>query len=103
MLAEWGAAPIPAQVRREVPGASRQLPSSVLGTAGGGEFAVDPRDNQGVTAIDRVFQVELVLPPEVRSPYLGARVFVRFDHGFEPLGFQAYRAVRRLFLRQFDV
>ncbi|HVJ25862.1 MAG TPA: hypothetical protein VM756_18235 [Burkholderiales bacterium] len=103
MLAEWGAAPIPAQVRREVPGASRQLPSSVLGTAGGGEFAVDPRDNQGVTAIDRVFQVELVLPPEVRSPYLGARVFVRFNHGFEPLGVQAYRAVRRLFLRQFDV
>ncbi|HVJ10885.1 MAG TPA: HlyD family efflux transporter periplasmic adaptor subunit, partial [Burkholderiales bacterium] len=103
MLAEWGAAPIPAQVRREVPGASRQLPSSALGTAGGGEFAVDPRDNQGVTAIDRVFQVELVLPPEVRSPYLGARVFVRFNHGFEPLGVQAYRAVRRLFLRQFDV
>ena len=103
MLAEWGAAPVPAQVRREVPGASRQLPSPALGTLGGGEFAVDPRDNQGVTAIDRVFQVELVLPPEVRSPYLGARVFVRFNHGFEPLGVQAYRAVRRLFLRQFDV
>jgi putative peptide zinc metalloprotease protein len=103
MLAEWGAAPIPAQVRREVPGASRQLPSAALGTVGGGGFAVDPRDNQGVSAIERVFQVELVLPPEVRSPYLGARVFVRFNHGFEPLGVQAYRAVRRLFLRQFDV
>ena len=103
MLSEWGAAPIPAKIRREVPGASRQLPSPALGTLGGGEFAVDPRDNQGVTAIDRVFQVELLLPPEVRSEYLGARVFVRFNHGFEPLGFQAYRAVRRLFLRQFDV
>jgi putative peptide zinc metalloprotease protein len=44
-----------------------------------------------------------VLPPEVRAPRYGERVFVRFDHGFEPLGFQAYRAVRRLFLRQFDV
>jgi len=103
MLAEWGAAPIPAEIRREVPGASRQLPSPALGTMGGGKFAVDPRDNQGVTAIGRVFQVELSLPPDVRSSYLGARVFVRFNHGFEPLGVQAYRALRRLFLRQFNV
>jgi putative peptide zinc metalloprotease protein len=37
------------------------------------------------------------------SPYLGARVFVRFDHGYEPVGFQVYRATRQLFLRHFDV
>lgn len=103
MLAAWGADPVPAQVRREVPGGSRQLPSPALGSTGGGLFAVDPRDSQGVTALGRVFQVELGLPPEVRSSYLGARVFVRFDHGFEPLGFQVYRALRQLFLRQFDV
>jgi len=103
MLAEWGADPVPAQVSREVPGASRQLPSPALGAMGGGPFPVDPRDSQGVSTLDRVFQVELVLPPEVHSPYLGARVFVRFNHGFEPIGVQAYRAVRRLFLRQFDV
>jgi putative peptide zinc metalloprotease protein len=103
MLAEWGADAVPAQVSREVPGASRQLPSPALGAMGGGPFPVDPRDSQGVSTLDRVFQVELVLPPEVRSPYLGARVFVRFNHGFEPIGVQAYRAVRRLFLRQFDV
>jgi hypothetical protein len=30
-------------------------------------------------------------------------VFVRFDHGFEPVGFQLYRAFRRLLLRQFNV
>jgi putative peptide zinc metalloprotease protein len=103
MLAGWGADPVPAQIRREVPGASRQLPSPALGSAGGGVFAVDPGDNQGVTALGRVFQLELVLPPEVHSPYLGARVFVRFDHGFEPVGLQVYRALRQLFLRQFDV
>jgi putative peptide zinc metalloprotease protein len=103
MLAEWGAEPIPAQVRREVPGASRQLPSPALGSTGGGMFAIDPRDNQGVTALERVFQVELSLPPDVRWSYLGARVYVRFNHGFEPLGVQIYRAARRLFLRQFDV
>jgi putative peptide zinc metalloprotease protein len=50
-----------------------------------------------------VFQLELALPPEVREAYLGARVYVRFDHGFEPVGFQAWRALRQLLLRLFDV
>jgi putative peptide zinc metalloprotease protein len=103
MLAGWGASPLPAEIRREVPGASRQLPTAALGSAGGGLFAVDPRDNQGVTALARVFQLELGLPAEVRDPYLGARVYVRFDHGFEPAGLQIYRAMRQLLLRHFDV
>jgi putative peptide zinc metalloprotease protein len=103
MLASWGADPVPAQVRREVPGASRELPTAALGSTGGGPFAVDPRDRQGVTALGRVFQLELALPEEMRSSYLGARVFVRFDHGYEPVGFQVYRALRQLLLRHFDV
>ena len=103
MMSEWGAAPVAATIRREVPGGSQQLPTAALGSGGGGLFAVDPRDRQGVTALERVFQLELALPEELRSPYLGARVFVRFDHGFEPLGVQAYRALKRLLLRRFDV
>jgi len=103
MLAGWGAEPVPAKIRREVPGGSMQLPTAALGSAGGGPFAVDPRDRQGVTTLERIFQLELALPAEVRSSYLGARVFVRFDHGFEPVGVQAYRALRRLLLRKFDV
>jgi putative peptide zinc metalloprotease protein len=103
MLSGWGEDPMPARVLREVPGASRQLPTAALGAAGGGPFAVDPSDGQGATALTRVFQLELALPDEVRSAYLGARVFVRFDHGFEPVGFQIYRATRQLLLRQFDV
>ena len=103
MLAGWGASPVPAEIRREVPEASRQLPTAALGSAGGGPFAVDPRDNQGVTALGRIFQLELALPVELRSSYLGTRVFVRFDHGFEPVGFQIYRALRQLLLRKFDV
>jgi putative peptide zinc metalloprotease protein len=103
MLAAWGADPVAAQVRREVPGASLKLPTPVLGSAGGGPIAVDPADKQGVTTLRQVFQLELTLPAEVRSDYLGARVFVRFNHGFEPAGFQIYRAFRRLLLRQFNV
>jgi putative peptide zinc metalloprotease protein len=103
MLAGWGASPVPARIRRELPGASLQLPTAALGSAGGGPVAVDPRDKHGVTALRQVFQLELTVPAEVRSEYLGARVFVRFDHGLEPAGFQVYRALRRLLLRQFNV
>lgn len=103
MLAGWDARPLPAQIRREVPGASAQIPTAALGTAGGGPIAVDPRDQQGVTTLRQVFQLELALPPEVRSEYLGARVYVRFEHAEQPVGFQIYRALRRLLLRQFNV
>ena len=103
MLAGWGSHPVPARIRREVPGASPQLPTAALGSAGGGPIAVDPRDKQGVTTLRQIFQLELTLPAEARSEYLGARVFVRLDHGWEPAGLQMYRAFRRLLLRQFDV
>jgi putative peptide zinc metalloprotease protein len=103
MLADWGAEPIVARIRREVPGASAQLPTAALGSAGGGPIPVDPRDQNGVKTLRQVFQLELVLPDDVRSDYLGARVFVRFDHGYEPAGIQVYRAFRRLLLRQFNV
>jgi putative peptide zinc metalloprotease protein len=103
MLAGWDARPIGARIRREVPGGSLQLPTAALGSSGGGPIAVDPRDRRGVTALRQVFQLELALPAAVRTDYLGARVFVRFDHGWEPAGFQIYRAFRRLLLRQFNV
>lgn len=103
MGAGWGATPVSAQIRREVPGASPQLPTAALGSAGGGQFAVDPRDNQGTTALNRIFQLDLALPRDEHTPYLGQRVYVRFNHGLEPFGFQAYRALRRLLLRRFDV
>ena len=103
MLSDWQASPLRARISREVPGASRQLPSAALGSAGGGPFAVDPHDNQGVTTLNRIFQVDLALPGGVQAAYLGARVYVRFDHGLEPVGLQLYRALRTLLLRRFDV
>ena len=35
--------------------------------------------------------------------FIGQRVRVRFNLGFEPIGFQAYRSFRQVFLRLFDV
>ncbi len=103
VLAGWETSPLKARVVREVPGGSTDLPTAALGNTGGGQIAVDPRDSKGLQALSRLFQFDLALPLEAHSPYLGARVQVRFDHGWEPVGFQMYQAVRRLLLWQFDV
>ncbi len=74
-----------------------------LGRAGGGEVAIDPRDQGGTKAVEKLFQVELELPSSVRTSQLGGRVYVRFDHGTRPLVAQAYRRLRQLFLARLDV
>ena len=93
--------PIKASVTRAVPAAMDRLPSPVLGTAGGGSVPVDPSDSEGLQTLDNVFHIELEIPTSV--PRIGGRAYVRFDHGSEPLARQAYRRIRQLFLRQFDV
>ena len=102
-LAERVAETLAAVVKREVPGATERLPSTALGSEGGGRIAVDPKDTQGVKAIQKVFQVDLELPAPSRVINVGGRVHVRFDHGWEPLARQWYRHVRQLFLARFNV
>jgi putative peptide zinc metalloprotease protein len=92
---------IPAMIERHAPAAVNQLPSPALGPLGGGPFAVERSDPDGVRAAEEVFEVELTLPVEVS--HLGERVYVRFDHGSEPLGLQWYRRFRQLFLKRFSV
>jgi len=87
-----------ASIQSEVPAASHQLPSAALGAAGGGPLAVDATDPEGLRTPDAVFQLELVLLEEAGSR-IGERVYVRFDHGSEPLALRAFRALRRLLLR----
>lgn len=94
---------LPATVLREVPGAIEQLPSSALGHSGGGEIAIDPFDRSGMKAFDRVFQIDLNISEPLDTFFYGSRVFVRFDHGFEPLALRWYRSLRQLFLRRFNV
>jgi putative peptide zinc metalloprotease protein len=71
---------------REVPAGKDKLPSAALGTTGGGATAVDPRDEQGVTALSRGFQVELESNGPIPEAGFGGRALVRFDHDWEPLG-----------------
>lgn len=101
--AGWDARPFEAELLRAVPGGTSELPTAALGTAGGGIFPVDPRDPRGVRTLNRVFEFEVTLPARTPAQFLGNRVYVRFDHGFEPLGWQLYRALRQLLLSRFGV
>jgi putative peptide zinc metalloprotease protein len=91
-----------ASIAREVPAAGNALPSKALGLNGGGRLANDPRDADGKTAIERVFQFDLRLTPAPTDLYYGTRVYVRFNHDWEALGFQWYRRLRQVFLSYFD-
>jgi putative peptide zinc metalloprotease protein len=102
-LADKVGAALPATILREVPAASDRLPSAALGSVGGGQFQVDPQDEQGTRTLDPIFQFDLSLPPDTEIGNAGGRVYVRFDHGTEPLAQQWYRSLRQLFLRQFTI
>jgi putative peptide zinc metalloprotease protein len=100
-LADAMAMRVAARVGADQPAATRQLPSPALGDRGGGPFAVDPADSDGVRAMEPVFLYDVFLSNRPLER-VGARAWVRFDHGFEPLAFQLYRRATQLFLKQFD-
>jgi putative peptide zinc metalloprotease protein len=93
---------LPATVRREVPAASSRLPNPALSTSGGGLIATDPRQPDTPTALGRWFEFELELPGKPTHA-LGQRVYVRFEHGWEPLAWRIGRSVRQLFMKRFAV
>lgn len=95
--------PITATINREIPAASQYLPSPVLGVKGGGVIPVLPEDPEGVQTFAKTFQVEIRLPFTVDKVRIGERVYVLFNHGYEPLARQWYLMARRLFLRHFHV
>jgi putative peptide zinc metalloprotease protein len=95
--------PVKGSLKRVVPSASDQLPSPALGTQGGGVAAVDPGDKDGRKTMQKWFQVDVELPVEDRRAHIGGRAYLRFDHGWEPLGLQWYRRARQLFLSRFNV
>jgi putative peptide zinc metalloprotease protein len=91
---------------REVPGGDEYLPSKALAAEGGGRLMTDPRDTQGARTLERTFQFDVAVdvPAGVNVPiFFGERVHARFQHPPEPIGYQWYRSVRRLFLSQFHV
>jgi len=94
---------IPAKITRWVPEATNNLPSSALATINGGKIAVDPLDKDQVKTLEKVFHIDLEFTPVTQVPEIGQRVYVRFNHGSEPMAQQWYRRLRQVFLRQFNV
>jgi putative peptide zinc metalloprotease protein len=84
----------------DLPAATRQLPSAALADQGGGPYASDPTQKDGVHSLEPVFLVDLTLLGHTLER-VGGRAWVRFDHGSEPLALQAYRRATQLFLQHF--
>ena len=92
-----------AQLVREVPAAKDQLPSIALSSEGGGLIAADPRDPKTGKTLTSNFQFDLRLAAGAPPWSYGGRVYVRLSLQPEPLGWQAFRRLRQLFLAQFHV
>ncbi|MBT8423272.1 MAG: HlyD family efflux transporter periplasmic adaptor subunit, partial [Gammaproteobacteria bacterium] len=99
-LAEKLGSEIPATIVRATPAATNRLPSAALSSAGGGRFAADPGDPEGLSTLDAVFQLELATDGVAQR--FGERAYVRFEHGYEPLAMQVYRHVRQTFLSRLN-
>ena len=91
------------QSRGPHPGLPNVCRARLWAVPGEGAIATDPRDPQGTKTMEKVFSVDIELAKAAETVYVNDRVYVKFDHGFEPLSVQWYRSLRRLFLRWFHV
>ncbi|WP_447986218.1 HlyD family efflux transporter periplasmic adaptor subunit [Nitrospira sp. Nam74] len=94
---------ISAQLERVAPAAVKELPSAALGADGGGQLPMDPKDEKGLTAMQRVFLVDLIMADDAHVINAGGRVHVRFAHEPLPFAEQWSRYLRQLFLTRFNV
>jgi putative peptide zinc metalloprotease protein len=100
-LPEMPGRTLAAIVQADTPAASRELPSAALGDHGGGTYLTDPSDEHGRRLQEAVFMLDLKLV-DTELKHIGARAWVRFDHGYAPLATQLYRRLAQVFIRQFS-
>jgi len=96
---------VPLTIHREIPSATKELPSMALSIEGGGIIGLDPEADieTGPKSLKSLFIFELkFVRPYVKNIY-GSRVFICFKHSPEPLFWQWYRQVRILFMRRFHI
>ncbi len=85
----------------QVPSAQKLLPSPALSVSGGGQFALDPGNQEQPESFETVFLLDLILE-NLPIQKIGERVYARFEHSPEPVGYRLYRNMRRLLLRKLD-
>jgi putative peptide zinc metalloprotease protein len=93
--------PVSAELVRDIPAATYDLPSVALGDIGGGPHATDPADKEGLHAREPLVLVDLRLPA-TELQRVGGRAWVRFKHPAQPLASRWYRQVRQVFLQHFN-
>ena len=92
---------LPATITREVPTGQNDLPSLALAARAGGDIPITHAADGTPIALERLFVIDVTTSrPEGVLPY-GARAYVRFDHGSEPLYLRVQRAIRQTLLRVF--
>ena len=89
-------------VVREVPMAQQFLPNLAFSTHGGGDIISDEGADKP-RALESMFSFDLAFADTPDSGFVGTHVYVRFDHGREPLAVRIWRATRQLFLQHFGV
>lgn len=90
-----------AEMSMDTPAVTRTLPSAAMGDHGGGQYATDPADKEGLTTVEPIVLIDLNLP-DTSLERVGARASVRFEHGYASITEQLYRHFRQLFLRYFN-
>ncbi len=85
----------------QVPSAQKVLPSPALSVRGGGQFALEPGNNEQPESFETVFIFDLALE-NLPIQKIGERVYARFEHSPEPVGFRLYRDIRRVLLRKLE-
>lgn len=94
---------LPAHLMRAVPAATNQLPSMTLSLEGGGRIGLDPGKPGDLRSVEKLFVLDVQLRNPLSVARLGSRVYVRFEHAPEPLGYQWLRMVKRIFMKKLNV
>jgi putative peptide zinc metalloprotease protein len=90
-----------ARIVREFPEATRQLPHPALASPNGGPFSIDPSAKEQNVSLLPFFEIDIAAQAEQLRTRWGERVWVRFDHGAEPLVPRVWRGLRQVFLEHF--
>ncbi|GHE20393.1 PqqD family protein [Halomonas urumqiensis] len=93
---------LPGRILGVTPRAVDVLPSGVLSTEGGGPVFLDPEAEQP-RPLNNYYVVRIGVEEPQGVWRAEERALVRFRHSPTPLGIQALRAIREVFLSQFDV
>lgn len=99
---------IPASRLTLVPSSQETLPSAALSPLAGGEVPVSSNDPSGRRSVEPFFQLQAVMDAPARrdaegSVRTGRSGWIRVHLPWQPLGFQAWGAVRQFFQRRYHV